>query len=90
MIFFGLNTSVIQEIKSPAPFFFLALCLGFVQKPDIGPIPFQSIEQTIVHRCEIHMEAQYYNESLACLNIISKPGQSQGLLYKHLSNQLIN
>ena len=35
-----------------------AVCLGFVHIPDIGPIPFQVIEQKLVQRCETHIEAQ--------------------------------
>ena len=35
-----------------------AVCLGFVHIPDIGPVPFQIIEQKLVQRYETHIDAK--------------------------------
>ena len=51
------------------------MCLGFVHIPDIGKMPFQTIEQKSVQRCDTHIETQsckasyillYSMEYLAC------------------------
>ena len=52
---------ITQKIKLGAPIFLrilYAVRLGFVHIPDIGPIPYQIIEQKLVQCCETYIEAQ--------------------------------
>ena len=48
--------------------FLQAVCLGFVHKPDIGPINFQIIEHKFVQHCETQMDAQSCNASYVQCN----------------------
>ena len=60
LIFFWTKSILAQNIKLHAHFLLKilqAVRLGFVHTPDIGPIPFQIIEQKLVQRCDIHMDA---------------------------------
>ena len=49
-----------------------AVGLGFVHIPDIGPIPFQIIEQKLVQHCETHMNAQSCKASEGFVIIIGR------------------
>ena len=62
-----------------------AVCLGFVNIPDIGPIPLKIIVQQLVQHCETHIEAQSCKASYVNIFVLSE-GQGNTMPPENIYN----